>query len=50
MSSDQSKLTKFEIHLIISRLRARETDRLKIYKEIEEMRNNPANKMRLESK
>ena len=50
MSSDQSKLTKFEIHLITSRLRAGETDWLKIYKEIEEIRNNPVNKTRLESK
>jgi|GEM_PF-6793019 len=43
MTSDQPQLTKFEIHLIISKLRAGETDWLKIYKEIEEIRNNLAN-------
>ena len=50
MNSNQSKLTKFEMHLIMSMLCAGETDWLKIYKEIEEIRNNPTNVTKLESK
>jgi len=50
MNSNQPKLTKFEMHLIMSMLRAGETNWLKIYKEIEEIRNNTANKPSQESK